>query len=429
MADDSATLRILHGDTLIFDLPDGEDVIATGRTQTDYLWEIEDTNALEEIVWSGYFSFSSTRQLARCLALSGGNFEVAVHNYDTGRKLQRVAVERWLDVGHINTFFAARERMTTERSFNSITIGDGCVYKTGEDRRKIEAEIHWLRNVPRMIKLRTPQLVEAGQEQGRPYYVTEYLHLVPLNELFVHSRHSVIFWNNLYRHCDNFLIECQRAFAALPAEARAREEVQLRADARQLRVDKTAQRLQRFAQQRELDLQRPWHINGRVQPSLWQLFELASARAAGQPVVPGVMHGDFCFSNILYDSRADAIKVIDPRGLTHDGVLSIYGDLCYDIAKRGHSGSGLYDCSRAGRYGLGRGGPSQLTVALQVDPWLAPLQQAYGAHAYLGGALRDSLPQIILLFLSMLPLHADDEQRQLALMANAFRLYDMMEAA
>ena len=432
MADDSGVLRILHGDTLIFDLPDGDDVIATGRTQTDYPWEIEGANAREEIVWSGYFSFSSARQLSRCLALSGGNFAAAVHNYDAGCKLARAEVARWLDVGHINTFFAAREQMTTERSFNSIVIADGCVRKTGENQRKIRGEINWLRTVPRMIKLRTPQLVEAGEdEQGRPYYITEYMHLVPLNELFVHSRHSVIFWNSIYGHCEKFFAECRRAFEALPQEVRAVEEARVQVEAQQLRVAKTAQRLQEFSRQRGFALDQAWHINGSERPSLWALFELASARAAQQPCVPGVLHGDFCFSNILYDSRANAIKVIDPRGVTHDGALSIYGDLAYDVAKLSHSVLGLYDYIMAGLYALEEHGAHRLAFSLRIDPWLQPLQQAYAAQTFLGGqiTLRACLPQVILLFLSMLPLHADDERRQLALMANAYRLYDEMESA
>ena len=108
-ADEGGTLRILHGDTLIYDLPDGDDVISTSRTRTDYRWEIEASSAVDETVWSGYFSFSSVRQLQRCLALAGGSFEAAVHAYDADRPLRRAAVQRWLDVGHINTFFASRE--------------------------------------------------------------------------------------------------------------------------------------------------------------------------------------------------------------------------------------------------------------------------------------------------------------------------------
>jgi len=430
LADEGDVLRILHGDTLIFDLPQGDDVIATGRTRVDYAWEIETASATEEVVWSGYFSFSSARQLSRCLALSEGRFAAAVHAYDAGRKLERAPVERWLDVGHINTFFASRETLTTERSFNSIVIRDGWVSKSGEQPRKIEAEIHWLRQVPRMVKLRTPQLLETGVADGKPYYVLEYLHLVPLNELFVHGRHGLMFWNAVYGHCDSFLLECRRAFDALPPAVQAQEAAKLQHDAQQLRVAKTTQRLAQFAAARGIDLDHPWQINGQPRPSLRAVCEDAVRRAAAVPVAAGVMHGDFCFSNILYDSRADAIKVIDPRGLTHAGELSIYGDLCYDIAKLSHSVIGLYDFILAGACTLNEQGPYQLEFRLNTDPWLDALQEAYLQRRF-GGALaaRDSLPLVILLFLSMLPLHADDPERQMALMANAFRLYAMLEPA
>lgn len=430
-ADEGDTLRILHGDTLIYDLPDGEDVISTSRTRTDYPWEIETSSAEEEVVWSGYFAFASSRQLQRCLALSGGNFTAAIRAYDVGRSLRRVAVERWLDVGHINTFFASREKFTTERSFNSIAIGAGCVTKSGEQRRKIEAEINWLRQVPRMIKLRTPQLLEAGEVDGQPYYVLEYLHLVPLNELFVHGRQPVIFWNALFQHCDNFLVECRRALLALPDGERRQQEALAERSAQDLRITKTAQRLQQFASQRGIDLAAGWQFNGRAMPGLDAIFQEVAKVAQQQPCIPGVMHGDFCFSNILYDSRADAIKTIDPRGLTQDGELSIYGDISYDIAKLSHSVIGLYDYIIAGLFTLRQQGDYALQFELHTDPWLDTLQQAFLQRRFLEGGYpaRDSLPQVILLFLSMLPLHADNGPRQLALMANVFRLYSMLEKA
>ena len=63
------------------------------------------------------------------------------------------------------------------------------------------------------------------------------------------------------------------------------------------------------------------------------------------------MHGDFCFSNILYDFKSQSIKVIDPRGLSGDGKeQSIYGDLRYDVAKLAHSVIGKYDFIIAGRF-------------------------------------------------------------------------------
>jgi len=54
-----------------------------------------------------------------------------------------------------------------------------------------------------------------------------------------------------------------------------------------------------------------------------------------------IIHGDLCFSNILYDGRNDIVKLIDPRGSF--GAKGIYGDPLYDVAKLIHSFSGLYE--------------------------------------------------------------------------------------
>jgi len=52
-----------------------------------------------------------------------------------------------------------------------------------------------------------------------------------------------------------------------------------------------------------------------------------------------VIHGDLCFSNILF--YKNTIKFIDPRGSF--GMRGIYGDPLYDIAKLLHSFSGSYE--------------------------------------------------------------------------------------
>ena len=54
-----------------------------------------------------------------------------------------------------------------------------------------------------------------------------------------------------------------------------------------------------------------------------------------------VIHGDMCFSNILYSSGNDSVRLIDPRGSF--GRKGIYGDPLYDVAKLRHSYSGLYE--------------------------------------------------------------------------------------
>lgn len=53
------------------------------------------------------------------------------------------------------------------------------------------------------------------------------------------------------------------------------------------------------------------------------------------------IHGDFCFSNILYCPRSADIKLIDPRGSF--GKAGIYGHPYYDYAKLLHCFHGKYD--------------------------------------------------------------------------------------
>tara|TARA_R110000868_G_scaffold201591_4_gene449112 strand:+ start:560 stop:1552 length:993 start_codon:yes stop_codon:yes gene_type:complete len=56
---------------------------------------------------------------------------------------------------------------------------------------------------------------------------------------------------------------------------------------------------------------------------------------------PSIIHGDCCFSNILYNNQSSIIRFIDPRGSF--GKVGIYGDIRYDVAKLYHSVDGTYE--------------------------------------------------------------------------------------
>ena len=55
-----------------------------------------------------------------------------------------------------------------------------------------------------------------------------------------------------------------------------------------------------------------------------------------------LIHGDYCFSNILCDLPGGHVTLIDPRG-SFGGLTGIYGAPLYDVAKLYHSVYGLYD--------------------------------------------------------------------------------------
>jgi hypothetical protein len=143
------------------------------------------------------------------------------------------------------------------------------------------------------------------------------------------------------------------------------------------------------------------------------------------------MHGDFCFSNILYDSRSRRIKVIDPRGYIGPGAPTIYGDPCYDLAKLAHSIVGRYDHIIAGRYTMSANDGYRLSISFERAPQQEWLEKLFAELvATRTGLARQEVHAVMIgLFLSMLPLHADRPDRQRAFIANALRLFGMLEGA
>ena len=138
-----------------------------------------------------------------------------------------------------------------------------------------------------------------------------------------------------------------------------------------------------------------------------------------------ISHGDFCFSNILYDSRVGCIKCIDPRGMLPNGEMSVYGDKRYDLAKLYHSVIGLYDFIIAGQFTIESSSKIDFPVLDEIDP---NLSDYFRASILDKTAYKESeiLAITIQLFISMLPLHSDRPERQDAFIANAIRLYKLL---
>lgn len=415
-------LRLLHGDTWLQELPGSADCIGIVETSEDYVWEVEDQDAHSESIWCGYFAFSDSLTFHSLLEAPEAGFASAVRRYDQSKKLQRERVNGWHDFGHVNTYFQSRAHLTTERAFNELRIADGCVRKMGTPPEKIEAESRWFQALPPKLKVFAPQLIDSGVDSGRPFYILEYLPLPPLNEVFVHGKNPTFYWDKVFGFCSNFLEQCARV------DLQDHQLVSIRKDALNLFTIKTWQRLDRFVNATgHPGLNVPSVINGIPVPGLRTIAEECQESLRQQDVLAGILHGDFCLSNILFDSRSDRIKVIDPRGLNAEGAKTQYGDIRYDLAKLSHSIMGLYDFIIAGAFELDYKYSKEVCefdLRIHIDKRIQEIQEVFQSRTFVGGLSPiDVMPLTILLFLSMLPLHDDDARRQQALLANALRLY------
>ena len=409
-------VSILFGDTLFEGLTPIKDSLVIGKSNENYDWQVDESG--EPNIWAGFFSFSDAYLLILSLLQSDRMFVDAVRKYEASILIQRVFASAWYDLGHMHTYFLSKQQFTTERFFNDLTIRDNVIRKISQNDSKIYAEGQWFKQAPKTIKKFTPQLIDFGVDSGgKSFYELEYLPLPSLSELFVYGRLPSKTWETIFHSCISFL----ESALAVPIESTWTTE-----DSFALYKQKTLDRLEVFIQHNpDVNMLNTWVINGKPVPCLIDIIERCWEVLCLEPAIDSFIHGDFCFSNILYDSRLQRIKVIDPRGLSSDGELSSCGDLRYDIAKLAHSAIGLYDFIVAEHFSFCRDA-YQIDFKFDVNRHYIDQITDTFLDLRLGGVAmreRNIQAQLVLLFLSMLPLHQDKPNRQKGFFANALRIF------
>jgi len=427
-------LKILHGDTLFTDcnLADGNAISihqnkgvykrATFGATNQALSTIHDEWAFDKAnVISGYFSFESPLIFMKSLVERNGDFVKAIADYNVLSEFELLSAGAWLDFGHVNSFFSSRTQMTTQRAFNELIITSRYVEKHSKEKdEKIFAEGRWYTDIPSELRLHTPQLLSLkGEEQSS--YKLEYMYLLPLSDLYVFGSLPVQQWGAIFNAISDTLSDFKRY---VPKE----EDINVKIfDS--LYLEKTMLRLDSFFKNNnDIQRERKYKLGNTDTYVTLEQIAIESANFISSTSLEDVCvsHGDFCFSNILFDSKVECIKCIDPRGLLPDGTMSVYGDRRYDVAKLYHSVIGLYDFIIAGHYRLkdtefGLSISFPILDDIQNDIFDSFSETVLGATGY---GENEIIAINIQLFLSMLPLHADRPDRQTAFIANAIRLYE-----
>jgi hypothetical protein len=422
---------VYYGDTLIPDFGSlSENGVFTGKASDFCRWGYckktelgsiefhEDYHADENVpgnVIVGGFRFRR-RDIEHCLKLANNDLMACLNIFSIkyGLNFHDVGC-RWYDFGHLHTYFQSRQNFTTERAFNQLRVENRTLSKLSIQAGKMKAEANWFYQAPSALRVFLPGYMGETVQDNMTGYTLEYLFLTPLNDLFVFGRLPERVWDRIMAACHEFHdLCCQHDGPEMLVDG-----------CQHLYLGKTEERLLTFSRQRSIPLDQCWTYNGKQAPSLRDMF-LSVAKHVNPTKAPHikVTHGDFHFANIFYDSRSLGIKVVDPRGEMM-GEQHIYGDRRYDVAKLAHSVFGLYDFIISGLFQAVVSPDYSIDFHIGHNPQIAMVQNVFARHFWNNGETSRSeiLAIIILLFLSMLPLHGDDPKRQDTLMANAFRLY------
>ena len=425
-------LIILNGDTLFLDSSFNEvDCVSIHKNDSYYKRGVVNYTYETDTVWSdkdvevisGFFRFSDKNLFQNILVKKEFDFIASISEYNNEVKINFNNDGTWLDFGHINSYYHSKRFFGTQRSFNELNIKRNTIEKKSSNNpNKIIAEANWFQQIPSDLKLFTPQFTDFNQEVSSPSYTLEYLYLPSLSELLVFGQIKNGEWENIFHVIQKLLI----SFIKNKPQAIKSNDIEIH---KKIYLDKTTTRLNEFFNKNRLGIDCNHKFN--IQGEEMTLLDIAAI--SSKYISPldekflTISHGDLCFSNILYDQRAGLVKCIDPRGISPDGKYSIYGDIRYDVGKLFHSFFGFYDFIIAGKYDLSTG-----------DEWIIEFHKdTINANEIfnifdkeimkkMNFSIHEILAINVHLFLSMLPLHDENINRQKAFIANAIRLFKIL---
>jgi hypothetical protein len=326
----------------------------------------------------------------------------------------------WIDCGHEINYYNAKARLITSRSFNRVQVSpdEGVVRKSSEDSEKLRREINYLGMLPPPLRIYFPRVLPDGPvDAGSTSITMEYYGYPTVAEYLLYWDLSPDHWRRLFSRLQSVLAR----FAQFPHTID-------RATFEEFYLDKTTQRIGTFLGALDPEVRRALEsesvINGRryrpfhvIEPELRR--RLSAAYHAGDFCV---MHGDYCFNNILYDMPTGIVRLIDPRGSFGERCVGVYGDRKYDAAKLNHSAAHGYDFLVNGLFTL-RYDAGHIDYSIATRD-CSPMVRSLVQEAIEGLGLRYADIELLtsLLFLSMCSLHTEAPGRQLTMYAHGLQL-------
>ena len=423
----SKPIQIILGDTLIKDsFENMEDTLYISEVKNSENWciieskknsEISVLHDKKKLLGSTHFALCGYYQFKYMDVLHGALEKSIRHNntelsavllyYNEIHPLKTKVAENWFDFGHLETLIQSKKKLLRPRHFNSLSIDPvlNTITKVSRKSDKLQDELDWYQLLPESLKILTPRLLTSNDAGNTITISQEYYGYPALSELFVYGDISLSVWESIIEYLFQVHNLFKQYFKEIPKQA-----------LHEMYTKKTHERIDQLLTLNDY-WKSLWHlesvsINGVIYPNIKTLLKhLEPAILDLSTSVNGcIIHGDYCLSNILYDLNNQIVRLIDPRGSF--GEKGIYGDPRYDIAKLRHSICGLYDYIIGDLFVLKETNRS-FEYAIFEDEKNNALAGYFDTCLTKHGYRLNEIQLIEgLLFLSMIPYHADFFERQ-----------------
>lgn len=231
----------------------------------------------------------------------------------------------------------------TTRAYNSFEFNSktkASIIKSSKEDRLL-GEIEYYKNLPKDIQVYFPRMLNSSSDDETYQMELEYYAYGNLGNVMTNQDYNPDFWSKTFDFIFSYINNYKESIC-IPAS---------KEDSSLMFIDKTEKeyinlmyKFEFFSQFRNTN---EFIFNGRVLKSFDIIWEKLKSyiETSFDTEKFYFIHGDLCFSNILYgvnDITNDVIlKFIDPRGVF--GRTKFFGDPYYDLAKISHSCNGGYE--------------------------------------------------------------------------------------
>ncbi len=352
-------------------------------------------------------------------------YQLYLFNPENTNKLKTI------DLKITTHYFKLRAELVGLRFFNSLKIKKNKISKTVQYSQKGLQEANWFLNTKKYLPHISPVIIDISKDKKT--YTYEYLPMVSLSEIYTYGQIDIDYWDLIFDAISSLLKDMQQCAQDLIKDNNLSiKEEDLDNSDNELFINKTIDRLKLFSKTKKLNYPFEVSLNNKDKINVENIIQVLSQNLKKIKNKKIYMHGDFCLSNILYDSRLNIIKLVDPRGhKTNDNFFEMIKSHKYDFTKLSHSLLGFYDLINVGEIEAEDFNIQNNVVNIKcnyvVDFYHNMIYEKAFEYNFLNGIkLKEYLPISILLFLSMLPLHSDNEIKQITLLGNAIRIYESL---